>query len=319
MFLAIEVGATKLQLGIGTGDGAALIDLRRVDVEPAHGADGICRQIQDIGTELIRQHSVTAVGIGFGGPVDLSCGEVIQSHQIDGWDRFPLVSWAESTLARPVCLGNDAVMAGLGEALFGAGRGEPAVLYSNVGSGIGGALIINGVSFLGGSRGAQEIGHLRPGLHARTADQSVESLASGWGLTQVAIERLNNSAHEHPGAVSDLLARCNGDTDKLDTKILAHAMASGNELATDVFRQGIRVYGWALAQAITLAGPNLVVVGGGVALVGETLYLAPLRQEIERYVFPPRLGTYQVKAAELGEEVVLHGALALARQTHGTD
>ena len=314
MYLAIEIGGTKLQMGIGTGEGGPLSVLRRTTVEPTSGASGICRQITQLGAELIRECDVAAVGIGFGGPVDPSQGTVIKSHQIEGWEGFPLVSWAESSLGRPVCLGNDADMAGLGEALFGAGRDQRVVLYSNVGSGIGGALVLDGQLFLGGSGGAQEIGHLRPGLHADTAEHTVESLASGWGMTQAAIASLQGiSGVKEADAVSDLLKRCGGDTNRLNTKMLADAMASGNRLAVDVFQQGICAYGWALAQAITLTGPNVVVVGGGVALVGEKLYLIPLRREIERYVFPPRLGTYHVKGAELGEEVVLHGALALAK------
>ena len=79
-------------------------------------------------------------------------------------------------------LGNDADLAGLGEAKFGAGRGQQIVFYSNIGSGIGGSLVIDGMLY-GGSRGiASELGHLRPGLQSDRAQQTVESLASGWAI-----------------------------------------------------------------------------------------------------------------------------------------
>lgn len=314
MYLAIEIGGTKLQLGVGTGNGTPLVALRQTNIVPAKGAQGICQQIEELGTELIRDYDVAAIGIGFGGPIDSCQKTVTTSHQIEGWDKFPLVSWAHTTLGRPAFLGNDADMAGLGEALFGAGHGFPVVLYSNVGSGIGGALVMDGHLYRGGSGGAQEIGHLRPGLQAETADETVESLASGWGMTHAVVKRLKNHSATKDNAVVELLDYCDGNVNCLDTKMLATAMANGNPLATDIFQTGIRAYGWALAQAITLTGPNVVVVGGGVALIGDELYLDPLRREVERYVFPPRYGTYQIKAAELGVEVVLHGSLALAKE-----
>jgi glucokinase len=63
---------------------------------------------------------------------------------------------------------------------------------------------------------------------------------------------------------------------------------------------------------ITIVAPSVIVVGGGVSLAGESLFFAPLREEIAKYVFPPLAGTYRIVPAALGEDVVVHGALALA-------
>lgn len=79
----------------------------------------------------------------------------------------------------------------------------------------------------------------------------------------------------------------------------------------------IRTLGWAVAQMITLLAPEVIVIGGGVSLAGEEAFFVPLRDEVERFVFPPLSGTYQIVAAELGEEVVVHGALAAARDAMG--
>ncbi len=64
---------------------------------------------------------------------------------------------------------------------------------------------------------------------------------------------------------------------------------------------------------ITLVAPQVVVIGGGVPLAGETVFFAPLRQQVARYVFPPLAHSYSIVPAALGEEVVVHGALAVAR------
>ena len=149
LLLGIEIGGTKIQLGLGRGDGR-LTALERRAVEPAHGASGILSRIPEILDSLLgrvgaTREAIDAVGIGFGGPVDAARGIVTRSHQVPGWDEFPLADWARQTLGMSrVVIHNDADTAGLGECRFGAGVGLSPVLYITVGSGIGGGLIIDG-------------------------------------------------------------------------------------------------------------------------------------------------------------------------------
>jgi glucokinase len=326
MFLGIEIGATKLQLGIGHGDGGPLVALERLDVDSPRGAAGIREQIRRAGHTLIEQHRPTAVGIGFGGPVDAAKGHTIHSHQIDGWDDFPLADWTQHTFSLPAIIGNDSDTAGMAEARFGGGRGRRIVFYFNVGSGIGGALVLDGQTHPGATGVASELGHLRPGLSCERPDQTVESIASGWGIAAAARTRLTGQAGDvslgrrdatgKPESISDLLRRCDGDPDRLTTKMVADAAAADNVLAAEIFRHAVRTLGWAVAQMITLVAPEVIVVGGGVPLVGESLFFAPLREEVQRYVFPPLQGTYEIVPAQLGEEVVVHGALALAHEMY---
>src|SRR5438067_9215368 len=86
---------------------------------------------------------------------------VIKSHQIEGWDNFPLADWIADLVGLPAALGNDADVAGLAEALHGAGKGLSPIFYITIGSGIGGGFIIDGEIYRGVGRGAAEIGHLR--------------------------------------------------------------------------------------------------------------------------------------------------------------
>ena len=92
MFLGIEIGGTKLQLGVGRGDGSPLVELRRCDVEVRDGAAGVRRQIEAVAPDLIARHGVRAIGIGFGGPVDPAAGRTVKSHQVAGWEDFPLAA-----------------------------------------------------------------------------------------------------------------------------------------------------------------------------------------------------------------------------------
>jgi glucokinase len=338
MFLGIEIGGTKLQLGVGRGNGK-LAALERLNVDPKRGAAGILDQIKSTAAMLAARHKVTRIGIGFGGPVDSAAGNVVKSHHVSGWENFPLVAWCRKELLLPAVLENDCDAACLAEARYGAGRSRNVVFYVTVGTGIGGGLAIDGQIYRGSGHGAAEIGHLRPGLNAEQPDQIVEALASGWGIAAAAQARLSDpishafvplstglrsgNAEEvrqrlieteeaEAEYAADLLERCDGRIDKLTAKMVAEAAGDGNEIAREVMARACQGLGWAIAQVITLVAPEVVVVGGGVSLADENLFLAPLRREVDRYVFGPLAGKFEILPAVLGEEVVVHGALAAA-------
>lgn len=341
MYLGIEIGGTKLQLGVGAGDGSPLVALERFDVDISDGAVGILKQIELASGPLIQRHGVKSIGCGFGGPVDVAQGTVVKSHHVEGWDGFRLAEWFEHKLGRPARIANDADTAALAEAHYGAGRDANPMFYVTVGTGIGGGLIINRRIYHGHGLAAAELGHLRPGLHADRAEENLEALASGWGIAAEAQSQftgpvshrlshwISNRTARQPEAVrqrlleeeqaaeehvADLLSRVEGDPDRLTAKIVGQAAGEGNEIALEVLHRATTALGWALAQVITLLSPQRIVIGGGVSLLGESLFFGPIRQATLQYVFPPLIGTCDIVPAELGEEVVVHGALALAAQ-----
>ncbi|HUG89899.1 MAG TPA: ROK family protein, partial [Planctomycetaceae bacterium] len=126
-FLGIEIGGTKLQLAVGCGDGSPFDAFERCDIDRQRGAAAILEQIERIGRALLARHRVERIGIGFGGPVRAAEGRVTTSHQVTGWDEFPLAEWCRTTFAVPAVLGNDCDAAALAEARFGAGRGRRIV------------------------------------------------------------------------------------------------------------------------------------------------------------------------------------------------
>ena len=292
MFLGIEIGGTKLQLAVGPADGQ-LRGTWRGSVNLADGADGIRRQILAAVPELLRsagveQSALSAVGVGFGGPTDDASRTVITSHQVAGWDDFPLAAWLMEHLGLPAFVGNDADVAGLGEALHGAGRGKSPVFYVTVGSGIGGGLIIDGTIYRGVGRGAAEIGHLLiDGVH------TTEELASGFGI--------------------ETYLRDQGLPFKT-ARELGVAVHARQPDALDVLGRAIDGLAVALTHVATLLCPKVVVIGGGVSLIGETHFFSPLREAVANRSFKPFARLTEIVPAELGEEVVLHGALALAKR-----
>jgi glucokinase len=340
MFLGIEIGGTKLQLGVGTGGDAELAALVRHDVDATRGAAAILEEIERSATAVIQKHPIERIGFGFGGPCDSVTGVATKSHQVAGWESFPLAGWCRESLGKPAVVGNDCDVAALAEARLGAGRGAGSVLYVTVGTGIGGGLVVGGKLFGAGRPAVAEIGHLRPGLLADRPDMTVESLAAGPGIAAAAVARMTGMARPldslrttsgpHTKAemrqrlfdvqqteeeyIADLVARAGGDAEQLTAKDVAQAAAEGNAIAAEVLDHACQALGWAIAQAITLAAPEVVVVGGGVSLIGEQFFFAPLRSEVARYVFPPLAGSFRLVPAGLGELAVVHGAVALASE-----
>ncbi len=339
MFLGIEIGGTKLQLGVGTGNGPPLVAMERRDVDRVKGAASIREQILEAGRSLLSRYPVQGIGYGFGGPVNSATGRVITSHQVAGWTDFPIVDWTREAFGLPVRLGNDCDVAALAEATYGAGRGAGTVFYITVGTGIGGGLVIDGKLQGAGRMAMAEIGHLRPGPLADDSHHTVESLAAGPGI-EAAARALLTGEKQHPLIVEgafhavdvsiqwpektptdkayadteDLLSRCLGNVEQLTGKMVAQSAANGNLIALAALHQMHVALGWAIGQVVTLLSPHVVVIGGGVSLMGNELFFEPLRKQVRRFVFPPLADSVRIVPAELDEEVVVHGAVALAAQ-----
>ncbi len=325
LLLGIEIGGTKLQVGLGRADGQ-LIDLERLRIEPGRGAAGILAQIPAATDELLQRAGaaradLAVVGVGFGGPVDPELGVVVLSNQVAGWTGFPLADWVRQTLGiAAVVVQNDAATAALGEARRGAGVGFDPVLYVTIGSGIGGGLIVDGAIYRGSGRGAIEIGHLWVddlGPATSAADPpsriTLEERASGWSIGRAA-QRLvaEPSGSSSAGATGWLVDLAAGDPARVTAELVAQAAIAGDPGASAILAAARAALGQALGHAVTLLAPRRIILGGGVSLIAAEHWLDPIRREVDRRVFPPFLGSYDVVAAGLGAAVVVHGALALA-------
>ena len=230
---------------------------------------------------------------------------VIKSHQIEGWDNFPLADWMSDVVGLPAALGNDADVAGLAEALHGAGKGLSPIFYITIGSGIGGGFIIDGEIYRGVGSGAAEIGHTTVWVDDGDGDWYpvvLEEAASGWGL-----EKRVNRELKRGRRPSVLTA---GAT----ARQIGEAAARNDPVAAAVLRTAIQSLAEAICNAVALLCPRRIVIGGGVSLLGEKTLFEPLRHAVAGRTFRPFAGLTDIVPAALGEEVVVHGAIALARR-----
>jgi glucokinase len=296
-FLAIEIGGTKLQVCAGDATGA-ILDRRRFAVDRAAGGEGIRAQIAGVLPELIAQWKPSAVGTGYGGPVDWRTGRIKCSHHIAGWDDFPLGDWLRERTGLPCFVENDANTAALGEALHGAGRGANPVLWVNAGSGVGGGLVVDGRLYHGAMPGEIEIGHVR----LERDGTIVEDRCSGWAVDCAIREAVKNEPQS-------VLAKIAAGT-KPDARCLVPALDAMCRVADRILTDAASELAFALSHAVQLLHPEVIVVGGGLSLIGEPLR-ARIAAALPRWVMDAFAPGPRIALAGLGEDSVPVGALAL--------
>jgi len=305
--IGIEIGGTKIQAGVGSASGKLLMSPVRKQVIQESGAEGILRDIVVMVADALTstRHSLSdidRIGIGFGGVLDTNQGLILKSYQIAGWDNFPLKTWAEKQWEKPVVIQNDASTAGLAEALHGSGRGYSRVFYMTIGSGIGGGWIVDGKVDNGQGIGAAEMGHtwVPDPISGRPAE--LEQIASGWGIGRRARAAAENK--------KSLMTEMAGARDVIDARIVYAAVEQGDKVAKQILDETCQALGIAISNVIALLHPERVIVGGGVSLMGPLFWNA-LRSEVTARSMPSFISSVEVVRAELGEDVVVIGALCL--------
>jgi len=301
-FIGIEIGGTKLQLAAGDGTGR-ILQRCRLAVDQISGAAGIREQIEQALPELLTRHNPVGIGAGFGGPVDHTSGRICTSHQINGWDEFPLADWLHSLSGCKAAVDNDANVAALGEAVAGAGRRRNPVFYVTLGSGVGGGLVVDGRIYYGTKPGEAELGHV---CLDRTGT-TVESRCSGWAIDR----RIREARAGNPESI---LTRLAGAETGNESRFLGASLAQGDALAQTIVCEIAEELGFALSHVAHLFHPEIIVLGGGLSLTGE-----PLRSAVEkampRFIMKSFLPGPQIALAGLGEDAVTAGALVMAGTT----
>ena len=299
-YLGIEIGGTKLQVVAGNIPGQ-IRKRWRFTVDASRGGVGIREQLDVSVREILSTGtSVRAIGVGFGGPIDWQTGLIACSHQVEGWSGFDLASWLRDRSGVPVRLDNDANVAALGEATAGAGRGFNPVFYVTLGSGVGGGLVVNGHIYHGAKPGEAEIGHVR----LDRAGAIVESRCSGWAVDQ----RIRELKARQP---ESRLARLTASLERGEARCLAAACEQGDPFAWQILRETAEDLAFALSHVVHLFHPEMIVIGGGLALTGEILR-AEVAKALPRFVMEVFAPGPQIRLAALGEDSVPVGALQLA-------
>ncbi|MET0741504.1 MAG: ROK family protein [Candidatus Nanopelagicales bacterium] len=294
--LAVDVGGTKLAVGLVDQEGRVL-ESRRRPTPRAADAEAIWLELWSMVEEVAAGVDVAGVGIGCGGPMLWPSG-VVSPLNMPAWRDFPLrARFQERYVGRPVRLFNDAICLAIAEHWRGVGRGHDNVLGMVVSTGVGGGLVLGGRVVEGTTGNAGHIGHVVVDPSGPVCGCGgrghVESYARGPVIAQWATEQGWLPPHR-PATAQDV----------------ATDATRGHPVATEALRRAGHAIGVAVASAVHLMDLDVVAVGGGVAQAGSLLFEpldAALRSQA-RMDFARRV---QVVPTSLGQAAGLVGAAAL--------
>jgi len=250
---------------------------------------------------------ITAAAVGVPGPVVSDTGIVGAPPIMPGWDKFPIRDWLEERLGCPVSLGNDAEFGALGEWAFGAGRGEKNLAYIKVGTGIGAGFLLDGQIYRGTTGSAGEIGHItleENGPLCSCGNRGcLEAMAGGRSLAQRAREGVLKGRRT---MLSEILP-----TDSLTAQDVINAARRGDLFSQQLITESGYHLGTAIAGLVNLINPEIIVIGGGVAQLGDLL-LDPIRKTVKERSLLVSWQAVRISAAVLGRRSSALGAVAQA-------
>lgn len=274
--VGVDVGGTWIKGAVQDPDGrlAARLDTR---TPVGHGAEAVIMAVVEMVHELrstCPTREVCHVGIAIPGLIDRVLGVVRFSANI-GWRDVPVARILTDRVGLPVTIDHDARAAGLAEMRFGAARNVADVVYLSIGTGVSAAIIARGGVIPGGHGMAGEIGHISIVSNGDPCACGQRGCVESYASAAAIIRRYMEASHRRPANAEEVII----------------AATEGDGVAKEVVAKAVSVLASALACCTLMTDPSLIVIGGGLARVSESL-IAPLRKAMEpmlRWREPPEI------------------------------
>jgi len=316
----IDLGGTAIKFAALTATGKILAT-HRLPTEAAQGPEHIMENMMQGIAEILAQierlnQTLTLAGIGIGVPgvVSLDGGTVSYPPNLPGWEVIRLGDVIEDKFhqaygeKKPVFVENDANLAALGEARFGAGLALNDFIMITLGTGIGAGIIINRKIFRGTTGAAGEIGHIPVDYNANASHAGIHGSLEGFIGQRHIADYARKMAQNHPDS---LLHQLCPDISMLEPKHITQAAEQGDLLALDVWRWVAKILGAGLGSAMSILDIRKFVIGGGVAGAGQYLF-EPCRETLKRFTLKSMHEGIEILPAKLGNQAGVMGAAALA-------
>lgn len=305
--IGIDIGGTKIAAGVVEG-GTVVAQTRRATDALDPGA--IEAAVVDAVSELRADHDIVGVGVAAAGFVSPERDGMVFAPNI-AWRDYPLRERLAQGIDLPIVIENDANAAGWAEFRFGAGRDARSMVCLTMGTGLGGAIIIDGQLLRGTFGAAAELGHIRvvPDGHYCGCGHAGcwEMYASGRALTRAARMALITDEDR----AGELRARAEADGGKLRGPHVTAAAAAGDQLARELVTDLGRWLGAGIADLAAILDPEMVVIGGGVADTGDLVLegaRAEYRAQLSARGYRPEL---RIELARMGNDAGIVGAADL--------
>ena len=310
LVIGIDLGATNVRAAIGSLDSGIIKKVKRRTIREGD-RNAVVRQLEALVREAAGESlkKVQAIGIGSIGPIDLKRGVILNPPNAPFRD-VPIVKALSETFGVPVYLLNDCNAAVLGEKVFGIGRNSENVFYLTLSSGIGGGAIVDGKLLMGKDGNAVEIGHISVGYEIELvctcgSRGHWEAYCSGRSIPNFVKAFIEKHSEEFGNSVVKRLVSEN----KLTPEGLFDLAKKGDRHALRIVEEIGKINAVGFADINNLYDPELITVGGAIALNNRELILDPILKHIKEYTVNriPR-----IEITPLGDDVVLYGAIALA-------
>lgn len=300
--VGIDFGGTSVKIGVCEGD--RVLETVEPLVTSRHRGPGalIEAMATSVQSLLDRHPAVRAVGCGVPGLVDFDSGVVHEVTNVAGWIEVPFRELLEAKTGLPVSVDNDANCMAYAEWRYGAGRGFPNIVAATLGTGIGGALIIDGRLYRGAQFGAGEIGQMsiaydgRRGFYGNLG--AIETYMGHQQITDHAVRLYANTGRPR-------------EASECSPKQLSELAAQGDAIAIGVWKDVAGWLGTALGSIVWLLNPDAIIVGGGVAQAGDLLF-GPLAEKLKSMVSPVLWEHLSLLPARFGNDAGIIGSAAQA-------
>jgi glucokinase len=309
--VGVDLGGTNLKAALVERD-EGIVSSSRVPTEADRGPDHIVASLCESVQELIGEAPegrIGGVGIGSPGTINLARTEVSHPPNLPGWEVVDLEAEIHERVgSMPVVVENDANVAGLGSAYYGAGQPHDSFLMVTLGTGVGGAIIYQNKIFRGSTGGAGEIGHVTVDYEGPIANSGVSGAIEAYVGQNFLSRHARFLLINHPESrVYDLAGE---DLEDLTPRMLYEAARDGDEPAREVFAWAGRKLGACLGSAVNLLDIRTIIVGGGVSAAGDYI-LEPARETLSDFVVPGLREGLTILRETLGNEVGVLGAARL--------
>ena len=259
----------------------------------------------------IESSKLDSISIAAAGVIDSDRGVITTSPNLPGWCDVPLRDIVREKHGVNTFLINDASAAALGEHHFGVGKGVDNLILLTLGTGIGGGIIINGELYTGLRGSAGEIGHMTIDVNGPKCNCGnigcLETLASGTAVAEEAIRRISQ------GEKSSLTEIVDGEIENITAEEVSLAAQGGDSLALEVISKAATYLGIGLVNLVNIFNPEMIIVGGGMANMGDLL-LNPARQVVRERAFTLSAQAVRIVPAQLGDDAGVLGAAVFAFQ-----
>ncbi len=314
VFIGIDLGGTKILAGL-LNKNFKILATAKAKVRVEEGEKYFLKTIEEVVHGVLSDRGMTpknlyGIGIGCPGIIDTKKGVVISSPNIPFLNRYDLSKKIKKIFKVPVAIGNDVNVGLMGEHWFGAARGYDHAVGIFLGTGIGGALILNGKIYEGASGGAGEIGHMQIDPTGELCGCGMRGcLESIAGRVAVASEAALLAARQK---AKKLFEDVGTDISKIKSGALSKAVKAGDKSIEDLIRYKSHWLGIAMANVVDLLNPEVIVLGGGMVEAMGDMIVPEAEKSMRQRAMAPLVKDVKVVQAKLKDYAIVMGAAKIA-------